>query len=305
MRDFVITGSLIALLSSGCGSDRDLVIGRNGIAAVTSRMDGGDLDANLAEDATEELSVTDDASPTDDVIEATPCPVGETPPAGSLLHRYSFDGTGTLVEDSVGTEDGTVMGGAMLDGSGSLRLGGGNDFVNLPNRLISPLTEMTMVAWISIPPNTGTPFNRIFDFGTSVSGEDRRDNNPGKSFVMMTPYSNTGDGKDLTMQMAIPGSGVIQIASDRPMRDGTIHQVALTFRSGSRAWLYLDGELLGTRATTMKLADIDDVNNWLGQSQFSQDNNLVSTFTEFRIYNQVLSACALSASLRAGPDALP
>jgi hypothetical protein len=56
----------------------------------------------------------------------------------------------------------------------------------------------------------------------------------------------------------------------------------------------------------MKLSDIEDVNDWLGQSQFQQDkSNFGGTYTEFRIYGQALSACALRATLTAGPDSLP
>ena len=69
--------------------------------------------------------------------------------------------------------------------------------------------------------------------------------------------------------------------------------------------LYLDGVLIGTRATRMKLSDIEDVNDWLGQSQFTQDGNFAGTYTEFRIYGQALSACALRATLASGPDLLP
>jgi hypothetical protein len=50
------------------------------------------------------------------------CTGDEQPPVDSLLHRYSFDGTGTTVTDSVGTAHGSLVGGAKLDGSGVLTL---------------------------------------------------------------------------------------------------------------------------------------------------------------------------------------
>lgn len=278
MHDSVAICFTLAALASGCGSDRDLVIGRNDLA----------------------FAVHGDARGIDP-IEASPCPVDDIPPPASLVHRYSFDGTGTVVNDSAGSADGTILAGGMLDGSGSLTLDGNNDYVNLPNGLISQLTDVTLVAWIS--ERGGSGFERVFDFGNSTAGEDQR--GKGKSFVMLTPFSGSGDGRDLTMQAGTPALGVIQIATDRSIRDGAVHQVAVVFRSGTRAELYLDSQLLGTRATAMKLSDIEDVNDWLGQSQFLPDNNFGGTYTEFRIYRQALSACALEATLTAGPDSLP
>jgi hypothetical protein len=298
VKESVATCFALAALVSGCGSDRDLVIGRND--AVTAQ---GDASAVNADDAAplDAISLLDDGSSAEATVEAAPCPSDEIPPAGSLVHRYSFDGTGTIVRDSAGTADGSMLAGAMLDGSGLLTLDGNDDYVNLPNGLISSLRDATIMAWVS--ERSGTVFERIFDFGSSTAGEDQR--GKGKSFVMLTPFSNTGDGKDLTMQAGTPAIGVIQIATDRSIRNGSVHQVAVVFRSGVRTELYLDGELLGTRATSMKLSDIDDVNDWLGQSQFTPDGNFGGTYAEFRIYAQALSACALRATLAAGPDLLP
>jgi len=294
VRDSVASFVALTLLIGGCGSDHDLVIGRNEIAVVTPQVEAGGLDADG--------SLSDSSPAVDDAgsLEATPCSVDEIPPAGSLAHRYSFDGTGSIVMDSVGTANGSVVAGAMLDGSGSLTLDGNDDYVNLPNGLISSLDSMSIVAWIST--RDSSIFGRVFDFGSSTAAEDQRAK--GKTFVMVTPFSNTGDGKELTMQAGTL-TGVIQIATDNSIRNGSIHQVALVFRSSAGFELYLDGVLVGTRATRMKLSDIDDVNDWLGQSQYSQDPNFAGTYTEFRIYGQALSACALRATLASGPDLLP
>jgi hypothetical protein len=296
----VATCFAFAALASGCGSDRDLVIGRNEIASLTVEDA-----ANVALDgSTNDAQGEASEASTDAMIEAAPCSPDDMPPAGSLLHRYSFDGTGTMVKDSVGTADGTAMAGAMLDGSGTLTLDGNDDYVNLPNGLISSLVDVTIVTWVWGEPQDTSVFERIFDFGTSTAGEDRR--GMGKSFVMVTPFSDTPDGRYLTMQAGTPTLGVIQIATDSSIRDGAMHQVALVVRSGTGVELYLDGSLLGTRPTRLKLSDIEDVNDWLGQSQFTQDkSNFAGTYTEFRIYGQALSACALQQTLSKGPDSLP
>jgi hypothetical protein len=296
----VATCFALTALSGGCGSDRDLVIGRNEIAAVIA-ADASDVAPEATADVLAEMDADTGEST---IVEAAPCAPDDLPPAGSLLHRYSFDGTGTVVKDSVGTADGTALAGAMLDGSGTLTLDGNDDYVNLPNGLISSLDDVTIVTWVSGEPADTAVFERIFDFGSSTAGEDQRLR--GKSFIMVTPFSDTPDGRYLTMQAGTPALGVIQIATDQSIRDGNVHQVALVVRSGTGVELYLDGALLGTRATRLKLSDIEDVNDWLGQSQFSQDkSNFAGTYTEFRIYGQALSVCALRQTLRKGPDLLP
>jgi hypothetical protein len=53
-----------------------------------------------------------------------------------------------------------------------------------------------------------------------------------------------------------------------------------------------------------ELGDLNDVNNWLGRSNWTADANLNGTFDEFRIYNSALSGSEVAASLAAGPNTL-
>jgi hypothetical protein len=67
--------------------------------------------------------------------------------------------------------------------------------------------------------------------------------------------------------------------------------------------LMLDGKSLIQSSTSLKLADIKDINNWVGESQWSKDHAYHGTFDEFRIYNVALNACQLHTLLVRGPDA--
>lgn len=49
---------------------------------------------------------------------------------------------------------------------------------------------------------------------------------------------------------------------------------------------------------------INDINNWLGRSQFSADAELQGTFYEFRIYRAALSPELVAISYTGGPDAV-
>ncbi len=64
--------------------------------------------------------------------------------AANLIHRYSFTSDAS---DSVGTEHGTLLGGASISG-GAVTLNGSGAYVDLPNGLISSLTSMTVETWL-------------------------------------------------------------------------------------------------------------------------------------------------------------
>lgn len=230
------------------------------------------------------------------------CAGGEEPPIGSLLHRYSFDGSGTSVVDSVGGANGNLVGGATLDGSGVLTLPGNRDgqpdqYLNLPNGIISKLDGVTIVAWTTWLGGAG--YQRVFDFGVSDVGETQ--GNSGKSYVAVMPSTGFANGTGLGAEIAAPGSGTLQLPSPEGMLNRSA-QVALAFQSGVSLELLLDGKSLIRSSTSLELSDINDVNNWVGESQWSKDHCYHGTFDELRIYNVALTACQLQTLYDRGPS---
>jgi hypothetical protein len=53
------------------------------------------------------------------------------------------------------------------------------------------------------------------------------------------------------------------------------------------------------------LSGLNDVNNWLGRSQFAPDPGFDGTISEFRIYSVARSAAQIMASFRATETGLP
>ena len=53
------------------------------------------------------------------------------------------------------------------------------------------------------------------------------------------------------------------------------------------------------------LSRLNDVNNWLGRSNWTGDANLAGTFDEFRVYNGLLNEAAVQANFTAGPNSPP
>ncbi|HEY6080848.1 MAG TPA: LamG-like jellyroll fold domain-containing protein [Polyangiaceae bacterium] len=225
------------------------------------------------------------------------CPTGEEPPLGSLLHRYGFDGDGTEVLDSIGDAHGDVIA-TSLDDTGLLTLAGSpsRELANLPNGLISDLSEVTLVVWTTWKGGAG--YERIIDFGISDQGEVQ--GGSGRSYIAVMTSNGFANGTGLGAEITAPGFATLQLASDADI-DGIPSMVALSFRSGISVGLFLDAQLLIESPTPIKLSDISDVNNWLGQSQWSKDHNYGGTYDEFRIYNAALSECQLSTIYARGP----
>jgi concanavalin A-like lectin/glucanase superfamily protein len=302
---------LAAAETSGCGSKSDLFIGRNAAATTQAGSDaagggtggssgtggGGGAEPTAGAPDADASDTEPDAQPDASDDAPTTCASNDIAPSGSLLHRYSFDGTGTVAKDSAGTADGDLKPGATLDGKGMLTLDGVNGYVNLPNHLISVLNEVTFVTWTTFLGGSG--FERIFDFGVGVGEDDT--SGQGVSYLAVAPY---GGESRLLMLAKEPTMSEIQITSAANVSDNTEHQVALVFVSASHAELYLDGQLLSRSPVPFSLSVIDDVNDWIGRSQWVNDHSYNGTVDEFRIYGQALTPCAIQALYDAGPTAL-
>lgn len=231
----------------------------------------------------------------------------------SLVHRYSFGGTGSAVTDSKGSADGKVMGtGATLSGDGSLTLTGGvapaNDtkkqYVELPAGCLTGLTSATFEAWFSWSTSCGSgctnvlAWQRLFDFGqtaTTTSG----------SYIFLTTQSNTsvvraaGSPKGLNAE----STGGFQLnGPDSTLVAGAHHFALAVDGAGAQAILYFDGKQAGKAASAMALSSIATTDCWLGRSHFADDPYLNGTFDEFRIYDSALSASAIGVSYAAGAN---
>jgi hypothetical protein len=85
----------------------------------------------------------------------------------NLTHRYSFT---TNANDSVGTAHGTLRGGATISG-GAVVLDGSSGYVDLPNGIVSTLSNVTFETWLT--DNGSGNWARILDFGFSRHGIGR------------------------------------------------------------------------------------------------------------------------------------
>jgi hypothetical protein len=232
----------------------------------------------------------------------------------TLIHRYSFnDPSGsTTVSDSVGTAHGVLRNPSVesdFTGTGRLRLAGGAwnavpepAYVNLPNGLVSGLTSLTIEAWVNWAGPAGSSWQRIFDFGRNAAETEDTYENPGLSYMFLSPRSGPN-----TLRFAIKeGDGPeMPVLDASPLAVGEDAHVAIVYDTAAgAARLYLNGQRVATGPVTLPLSVVEDINVYLGRAQWT-DPKFAGDFIEFRIYEGTYLDDELAATFAAGPDQLP
>jgi hypothetical protein len=265
----------------------------------------------------------DDSDGTANCLDACPQDPGKTEPGicgcgfadeqtgclglrDALIHRYSFAGSGTTVTDLVGDADGTVIN-TELNDSGTLELAGttSDQYVDLPNGLVSGLVDASFEVWFTWNGSTSNydDWQRIFDFGSSDGNEGAQ--GVGTTYIFLSPRNGIVP-KAIVFAYTINGSlAEIPVIASDPAQNGVVtHLVAVIDDNNDRLRLYVNGEPNPSQGVsfTGALSAINDVNNWLGRSQYSPDREFGGSLHEFRIYNAALSAEQIQVSYAAGPD---
>jgi hypothetical protein len=218
-----------------------------------------------------------------------------------LVHRYNFNGTGTQVTDSVGTAHGTVVN-AQLSGSGTLVLAGGTSgqYVDLPDHILSSLTSATLEIWVTW--SGGNNNQRILDFGSNQQVS-------GKYQAVTTVIISPNSAPDGTARLRVSYShdvsaGSTFVDATSTLATGSMQQIVAVFDGPAGTMsMYLNGALVGQTTGLEALSLINDNNNWLGKSQYSDDPGFAGTYHEFRIYNAPLTAAQVQAVYTAGVNA--
>lgn len=216
---------------------------------------------------------------------------------GGLEHRYTFEGTGTAIKDLKGTADAVAVN-MTLANTGNLDFTTGDQYGDLPNGILSSLTNVTLEAWVTW--QGGNAWQRIVDLGDDTSMVENA-RSTGRSYVFLAPR---GDGNFVRAVFRKAGTPEVVIDSTPSLISGDPSQIALVLDDDHDLMtLYVNGASVGSKAMPDHLSDIHDINNWLGRSQFATDPNFHGTMEELRVYRVALSAAQIAYSHSKGSDA--
>jgi len=235
----------------------------------------------------------------------------------SLVYRWSFNEaagsapSGTIVTDSVSGAEAVVVGNrASFTGTG-LELPGDTDgtgdaaYFDMPNGIVSALSDLTVEIWAT-PLSSTRSWHRLFSFGRTVEtgdgGGEWTGPAPAGTSALNAMYWTLSVGSDINAQncaMRDYGDIYKDAVSGTTMETwtGTQYHYVFTFEDGvgffadigGRMTFYRDGFQIGWRDVPFRLQDLEDVNNWLGRSQWSWDSNSNVEYDELRIYSEALS----------------
>ncbi len=219
-----------------------------------------------------------------------------SPAETHLVHRYSFNGEGTRAVDSLGGAEGTLEGGAVLDGAGHAVLDGKKSYIDLPDNLISGSSDTTLFAWLSW--NGGGCWQRAFDFGSNDGSSGDVGNATTSLFA--TPLRCPGTGPATDFQTTERGLGSVDSDDPFPVLQNSSLAVVLDVTNGEIR-LYSGGKPLGV-SPLVTPSHLNGVNDWLGRSQWVQDPHLRGSYDEFRIYDLAMDDAMVQAVDAAGPE---
>ncbi|MCC6233093.1 MAG: hypothetical protein IT580_10650 [Verrucomicrobiales bacterium] len=257
-------------------------------------------------------------------------PLPPAPPTPARLtkgpvHRYSFsdsaaaNATGLEFKDSIGTAHGKVVGdGAELTGS-RLRLVGGSSatqaYGDLPNGLVSQngvanggSGEFTLETWIKV--TGGRTWSRVFDIGSSTSPDTNGElDAPGGGgegrdyFAYTAQIDGDVNSRRLEIRNEDPAGGGVATLDVASRGYNTDSHVVVTWSEKTKeAKIYENGVALGTLAVDDLLSDMNDVNVWLGRSNWTGDQNTQGEYDEVRLYDTALTQAQAIGNFDAGPD---
>ena len=228
---------------------------------------------------------------------SSPQPVG-----ARLIHRWTFSetgGSGTTLLDDIGGAHGIVAEAGLNPawvGGGQLTTGGGDwnvsDFASFPSGLLSGLTSATIEVWAA--QLSVRNWSRVFDVGSGPG------NNLFLSWTVGTdPNVDRVEWKGRELQTR---DGTLS-----PYGLGSEHQIVMTIHSGggaggaTRVRVYRNGALRGEFDTQNVLAELQDVNFWLGRSLYASDQTAHAAYNELRVYDGALTAAEVATRHLAGP----
>lgn len=161
------------------------------------------------------------------------------------------------------------------DGSAVTLSATDESYIQLGDDIVANLTDFTIASWFKTPAVTNN-YLRLFDFGAG-----------GSNFMLLIPKANETESRFI-IDPIVGSRYNVYMPCNFPI-DEWVH-VALTLE-GNTLKYFINGELVFTdNNCTLSPSDVGSTNqNYLGKSQYSQDEFTNYSYDEFRIYNYALT----------------
>ncbi len=202
-------------------------------------------------------------------------------------------------------------------------------YLDLPNGIVSSKTNLTVEIWAT--PVAQLNNQRLFDFGRmslaagvgagAAAGEVTANSttSPGATTATNVDDLALNIGRASLNGQRLEGriNGAAAVTGDSAIATPANTEVHYTLvfengvgafpATGGRASWYANAALARSIDVNFRLANLEDVNNWLGRSQYSADPLARIDYNEVRIYDQAFRPAEIAASRALGPNptALP
>lgn len=198
---------------------------------------------------------------------------------------YTFN---TDAREHLGLYNGALANGALITnepGRGNvLSLDGLSQYVSVPDPVANASTFAGWAKW-----NGGTPWQRIFDFGTGTG-----------AYLFLTPSSGSGN---LRFAITTSGNGgEQQLNAPSALPTNAWLHVAVTL-DGAMGLLFLNGAPVATNASlTLRPWQVLARSNYLGKSQWPADPLFNGRLDSFRVFGRALGGAEIMDLASAHPN---
>ena len=215
--------------------------------------------------------------------------------AQTLQHRWSFNESGgSTAYDSIEGSNVTLYGSTSL-GGGVLSLpGGGGNYAQLPNGMLSTYSNsITIETWVT--DDAGTTWARVWSFGGSTTGPNN--NFIQNNYIDLIPTAGAQGGLWTEFRQNYNTQDIIDYQST-PLPTGVEQYITVTYNGqGQTCNMYSNGVQIasGTGIATTPASFGFTYNNYIGLDQWN-DPTFQGTVDEMRIWNGVVSQRYIAAS---------
>ena len=197
-------------------------------------------------------------------------------------------------------------------------------YLDLRNGLVSSHPSLTIEAWIT--PLSSKNWQRLFDFGNCsiTSGADAAEGEivdgasaPGgfvanDNLFLSLNVNNTLGSHRLAAKVDAGGETGVNTDLSSITTANTEYHYVITVEDGAgvygaagcRVRWFRNGEQQGSTDLAYRLADLTDVNNWIGRSNWAADTNSNMAVNELRFYDRAISPTEVISSYQAGAAAV-